>query len=281
MHREFEIAGGSIVGTHHLRPLALTNNQDSFYWLFNDKAIIAVVTDGCSSSPHSEVGAKLGARLIAESLTECLCVYGDEGLVASSFWEDARQDVLAQLRVLAKGMAKGECIDSVIRDYLLFSVVGALITPQLASVFSIGDGVFFLNGEMAQIGPFPDNAPPYLAYALSQRLAKDFSVEALKFNVHSVLFTQELDSLLIGTDGVVKLAGSAECDFPGREKLVGPISQFWTNDQYFQNPDQVRRTLALANKPFQRVDWQKRQIVRQPGLLFDDTTLVVVRRRRC
>jgi hypothetical protein len=54
---------------------------------------------------------------------------------------------------------------------------------------------------------------------------------------------------------------------PGRSEDVGPLSQFWTDDAYYENRDMVRRRLAVLNRG------------RHGGLLADDTTLVVVRRK--
>jgi len=37
------------------------NNQDAVAVMHSDDRIVAVVTDGCGSTEHAEVGAKLGA----------------------------------------------------------------------------------------------------------------------------------------------------------------------------------------------------------------------------
>jgi hypothetical protein len=60
---------------------------------------------------------------------------------------------------------------------------------------------------------------------------------------------------------------------------VGPLSQFWTDDRYFANPDALRRRLTLINRESVRADFESRRLVRTPGLLPDDTTVVVLRRR--
>jgi len=66
---------------------------------------------------------------------------------------------------------------------------------------------------------------------------------------------------------------------PGRSEIVGPISQFWGEDRYFENPDGVRRRLALINNEHQTIDWRKQTIERTAGRLPDDTTLIVIRRK--
>ncbi|MDO8622315.1 MAG: protein phosphatase 2C domain-containing protein, partial [bacterium] len=54
------------------------------------------------------------------------------------------------------------------------------------------------------------------------------------------------------------------------------IDQFWTDDRYFRNPDMVRRRLTLVNREAVRAE--NGMLARTPGLLPDDTTLVVIRR---
>jgi len=289
MDRQFEIAGGSITGRDHLRPLLWRNNQDGFHWAITDKALIALVVDGCGSSLHSEVGAKLGVRIVIESVAGYIDAYERIAFRCSSkqlergvvfpFWEEVRKDVLARLRILAKEM-DGNFLRTV-NEYFLFSLVGALITSWGSSIFSIGDGVFFVNGEMTYIGPFSDNAPPYLAYGLIETsLKRGMDPDLLEFKIHQVMPTFQLNSLLIGTDGAFELTRLAEENIPGKEEKVGPISQFWQDDRYFANFDQVRRRLALLNKSYSRPDWANKQMIREQSLLPDDTTIIVIRRKK-
>jgi hypothetical protein len=57
------------------------------------------------------------------------------------------------------------------------------------------------------------------------------------------------------------------------------LSQFWTGDDWFANPDLLRRRLCLAARACSRPNWEDRRLQRFPGLLPDDTTLIVIRRR--
>ncbi len=94
-----------------------------------------------------------------------------------------------------------------------------------------------------------------------------------------MLPTAALRSFLLGTDGVGELLRRAEQPLPGRTELLGPLSQFWREDRYFANPHAVSRRLAVVNQERQQPDWAARRVVRQHGLLADDTTVVVGRRR--
>lgn len=275
MPRQFQIAAGSIVGRNHSDPLVAKPNQDAFVHRSFEDMSFAVVCDGCSSGAHSEVGASLGARLIVQSIsTRLLDAYQVSQSDPEGFLERVRQDVLAEIRVLANRM--GGSFTETIGDYFLFTVMGALVTPGWTCVFSNGDGVYFVNGQAYSIGPFPGNEPPYFAYSLVQ---SKFEPNSLNFEIKELFPTDGVFSLLIGSDGVTDLIDSEQRSLPGKEEVLGPISQFWEEDRYFNNPDNVRRRLALANQRSVRIDPNGQRLVRENGLLPDDTTLVVFRRK--
>ncbi len=282
MKERFEIAFGSITGKDHR--WSGRNNQDAYYYLVNEEVIVAIVCDGCSESRHSEVGAKLGARLIGEGVRqnfnryqEALRFTGTEE-VWSRFLERVRRDVLAELRILA--LAMGEGLSETVSDYFLFTVVGAVVTREESVIFSLGDGVYIVNGEITRLGPFPANEPPYFAYnGLVDSSVGNEHPELLNLSVQKIIPTPEVKNLLIGTDGVAGLIDVSEQNLPGKEEKVGPISQFWTDDRFFQNWDMVRRRLSLINRELARPIWQERRIVKEGGLLPDDTTLVVIRKK--
>jgi hypothetical protein len=260
----FEVAAGSVVGREHAR--AGRNNQDAYFARASEDGWVAVVADGCGSGARSELGAQLGARRVVEG---ALALLGREVPVDSpEFLPRLGGEVLGFLQALASGFGAeflGEC--------LLFTVVGAVVTPEHTLVFSAGDGLWALNGEVHRLGPYPGNAPPYLAHGLVKRGAGSFEARALRP-------TAEVDSLLLGTDGAADLAGLERALIPELGEPVGPLSRFWTEERYFRNPDALRRRLALLNRESVRADFAAGRLERTPGLLEDDTTLVVLRRRQ-
>jgi hypothetical protein len=259
----FEVAAASVIGREHAR--SGRNNQDAFSLLAQGEVLAAVVADGCGSGAHSEVGAQLGARAVAQTV---LAVVGEGTPVDSpDFLPAVRSRVLKFLTSLTEQLG-----NSLVGEHLLFTVVGAVVTPQHTLVFSAGDGVWALNGEVHPLGPFPDNAPPYLAYGL-------ISPGAVPLERQALVPTDEVMALMLGTDGVADLAKLAETRVPEREEPVGPLSQYWTDERYFQNPDALRRRLALLGRESVRADFTAHRLVRTPSLLADDTTLIVLRRR--
>jgi len=179
--------------------------------------------------------------------------------------EQVRREMLGSLRKLARGMS-ADPVDA-ISECLLFTVVGCAITGEHAAFFSLGDGMIIINGRQKKIGPYPDNAPPYLAYAL---LPECRGQADLRFRLHAHLLTDELDTFLIGSDGVSDLI-DASC--------AGNIEAFWTDPLNYGNPYAISNRLRLLNTERTEIDWQEHRKSVQRGVLPDDTTLVVGMKR--
>jgi hypothetical protein len=151
----------------------------------------------------------------------------------------------------------------------------------LVTIFSLGDGVFAVNGTVTQIGPFEGNFPPYLGYGLTGSSITDANPRLLEFQTYSIVPTSEVHTVLVGTDGLVEFIAKESYTLPGQEKQLGPLSQFWEEDRYFRNPDMLRRALSLANRTFVHANMREGQTTLvEYGLLPDDTTIAVARRRK-
>jgi hypothetical protein len=279
MEKKFEIAGASVVGTNHLK--RGMNNQDFLYWLSTDEYVVAVVSDGCGSTKCSEVGSRLLSRIFVNYMTKYLQrgkgVEGEKLFQYVPWWEELRQDVLARIRLIAQEMSEDWW--EVLRDYFLATLVGVVIREDTTCIFSCGDGFFAVNGELQAIGPFEGNKPPYLAYGLTGSEITDVDASLLQIQRNLLLPTSEVHSLMIGTDGVGDLAQLAEKPFPAKEKLIGPIEQFWSEEIYFSNPAWMQNVLMTINTEQKRVNWNERNVQRFPGLLPDDTTLITLRKK--
>lgn len=274
----FQLAAGSIVGTDHRKPFLWKNNQDAFTVRASDDRIIAVVADGCGSGHFSEMGARLGVHLTAGALSQI--DWSDEnGLVAAL--AKARTNILASMNNFIDASAVESRSQFVIHN-LLFTLIALIITPEKTFVIGVGDGVFAVNGNITRIGPFPGNEPPYLVYGglVSSRVAP----ELCDFVIYQALPTAEVQSACIGTDGAGDFLHIAEHTMPSqsdrhKKELVGPLSQFWENEQFFKNPEAIRRRLNLINNSIARPNWETKEVEVENGRLKDDTTLVVVLRR--
>lgn len=198
------IAAGSAPGRAHA--LSERPNQDAFSLRQGPWGAVAVVCDGCGSEPHSGIGAALGASMAAQAAARQLA----EG--APLDLQRLRAEILGGLALVA------QVTGLTTQEYFLFTVIGAAFAGERAEVFACGDGVTAVDGEVRRQGPFPDNAPPYIAYALSE--------PGIGFQR---LYSGPAERILIGTDG----AADAEL-FP-----------FWSEERFLRNPDLVRRRLKL------------------------------------
>lgn len=259
----FRCVGGSIVGRDHR--LVAKNNQDA--WAINSfgGVTVAVVADGCGSGAHSEVGASLGVKLLLEAFRR---EYRPGRAIA---WSRVQQRMVSQLDVLL-GAMDGSYRHNV-EEYFLFTLVGIVIEPHTTTYFACGDGAVACNGTIYQLGPFPGNMPPYVGYAL---LASELAIDPTTVAITPVMTieTAQLESFMVGTDGVDDLMACEGRRLPGLQSVVGPVSDFWSDDRYFGgNPALLSRQLKLIGR-----DWPLGEP--EPGLLRDDTTMIVGRRSR-
>src|SRR5262245_48370163 len=131
-----EIAAASVVGREHRR----TDRpcQDAFAVRRSDAGVVAVVCDGCGSGAHSELGARLGANLIANAAAARLADAADPAA-----WRAVCDGVIARLAALTPDLA----IDA----HLLFTVIAVAVVPAGAAVLVIGDGVVIDDGAVRVI----------------------------------------------------------------------------------------------------------------------------------
>jgi hypothetical protein len=150
MTMRWDLAAGSIVGRDHAR--AGRNNQDAVALWSGDAAACAVVCDGCGGAPHSEWGARLGARLVAAALAR------RSDAPWARLWPEVQGEVLAGLRAAAALVGDPH-------DHLLFTIVAALARGGEASAAAIGDGAVVWDGAPL-LGRDPGDAPAYLGHGL-------------------------------------------------------------------------------------------------------------------
>lgn len=248
----FRITAGSIPGSDHTMPgkPGWKNNQDAYYLYTSEDFTIGIVADGCGSGERSEVGASLGVKLLGAMLTSSLArslSFGNE----FNNWNRLRMELLGQISVLARSM--GESFSSIIGQYFLFSLLGFVVTDNVTTVFHAGDGSYMLNGRVTRLGPFPNNAPPYLLYSLLGDNDVDF--QTITFP------TQTVETIAVMTDGI---------DYISNVETV--LTEWLDSDAVFSNPDLLRRKLTVMN--CEKI--HSGMLI--PGPLKDDTTVVLARK---
>ena len=225
---QFTIAAGSVAGYRHWK--AYRNNQDGISVRTNDNTIAAFVWDGCSQGSHSEVGANLMARFFSNRAISLLKENRllsrwdlTDAISRQSFLEQLRQDALSYMRRMVVDIDDDPM--TTVRDFFLFTVIGTVVTPEMSIVFTLGDGVYQVNGEYTEIDE--NNMPSYIGYALlDPSNLKDFDRD-LTFVQRHALPTWLLNNIKIGSDGIEVLNRRADEPFKN-EQLQGGIDQFDT-----------------------------------------------------
>jgi hypothetical protein len=234
-------SAASVTGAHHLR--ARRNGQDAAATWVGDGAAAVVVCDGCSAGTGSELGAALGAKLVARGLAARLAVGASP--MAEVLWAEVRSEVAGVLATLVARLD-----GAALRDHFLFTIVAAAVTRDAAAVWMLGDGAFAHGDRVRVLGPFANNAPPYLAYDLIGE-PRPAVLEPID---------PACGALVIATDGGSELA----------------LSRFCAR-RYVEHPDALRRELAVMARGGERIDWDARRIARVPAVLQDDCAIGVVR----
>lgn len=275
---KFGMSGGSVSGSYHTRPgqFGTINNHDSMSMIHKPEVLISVVCDGCGSGAHSEVGAKLGSKILSELIYKNIAYiarggrkFGDHNFPG---YEDGfniiEQQFLAQISTLASSMSDSlSSFRDVINDYFLFTTVGFIVLNYNTYTFSLGDGSLLVNGKEYCQKEYPGNAPPYFAFKLTAPGHHDY--EDLKFDVisHS---TGDIETIMSATDGVDYIHENK--DLLIKKKPVGDSNQFIERHFWGEGEGNVQKRLNILSR-----DVVKDNIVK-PSFLKDDTTVVVAGR---
>lgn len=245
----------AVTGARHLR--VARNGQDAAAAASGPGWAVAAVCDGCSAGAHSEVGARLGAAIVVAALARRLAKQPPAPATrepathepTAQLWAEVQAEVIASLAALADRMGSDR-VRTVV-EHFLFTIVAVAATCEATSVWAIGDGAYSFGGRTRALGPFPDNAPPYLGYALLGDVPRAH-VEAAPPGTQVVA---------IATDGALDLGGD--------------VARF-AQPRYLDHADRARRELSVLARGREVIDWQERRVVRTAELQ-DDCAIAVVR----
>ncbi len=137
------------------------NCQDALDIRHGQDYAIGIVCDGCSEGKHSEVGSNLASRFLSIEAEKLV----SSGIAASIVPGILYHSLLKFLRLILDSYSLTE-VEKVefIKDHLLFTVMGAIITPHKAVIFTQGDGLVIVNDDQKIIDQ--DNSPYYFSYHL-------------------------------------------------------------------------------------------------------------------
>jgi hypothetical protein len=191
------------------------NIQDAVAVCVSQRCIMAFVSDGCGSpSPSSindaslnEIGANVSCVLAIETCRE-LMLLGESLENATSYARLFSTRFLRRISRLASLLAGGSRRgrtgrEHVLREYLMGTLLGVVLSENAYIILAAGDGVIGLNG---QITTRESHAGAYPANAL---LLRPFSAASLDLAdsvqcVHAGRLAC-LQNVLLGTDGCYDL----------------------------------------------------------------------------
>lgn len=264
--------GATVPGKKHLK--SMQRNQDSFHIINTAKHIIGVVTDGCTSSKgysNNNVGAQLFAPLIATHIERRLAEH-EEDHTTQRFWELVEHDILADIGSIAS-LLPGKRSE-VIKDWLLFTIVGFVVAKGQLVVFHCGDGMYVYNDTIYTLKPATGNLQPYLSYRLSS--IDEMSLLPLCKITIEVSPVAQLDHIVIGTDGMYDIFDLEQKIIPMTQTSAGRLDGFWKDPRILANPMIAQNKLHAMNRKSFRVDYEKRDITHYHELMEDDTTFIVL-----
>ncbi len=239
----------AVTGARHLR--AARNGQDAAaVWVGVDAGCV-VVCDGCGSGGSSEVGARLGARLVRAALERRLAAGASPA--CRDLWDDVRVEVVGVLDDLVRAaVGEGDAVAraAFVEEHLLFTIVAAAVRGGEAAVWALGDGAYTIHAQTRELGPFDDNQPPYLAYDL---LGMPQTAE------HEVIDATVAGAVLVATDGAAEVG----LDVFGIDACLA-------------HPDALRRRLTVLARGGEQIDWAAKRVVRTPAALQDDGAVAIL-----
>lgn len=187
------------IGRGHL--VDLVNRQDAialFDGQINAKrTVIGIICDGCSEGTTSEVGANLASAFLVRETSSLL----EQGVPVSVVPNVLYPELLNFLRQVCSAYPFANPADYVtfIKNTLLFTVVGFVLTEVETVVFTAGDGTIVVNDQPIYIDA--DNRPSYPAYHLVDRSVLDHQASPLPEGFDSSVYkTSDLLHLAIGSD---------------------------------------------------------------------------------
>lgn len=254
------VSMASAPGSGHINPgqPGKHNNQDAVVVLSDDDTFVGVVCDGCSAEPHAEVGAKLGARILAKTVMQ-------ESKKKSPFsWSDVTNKTLASLEKIGRMLdsSDGGSYDAVVREFFLFTAVVVVVHRNECRIGLCGDGVVVLDGEVHVHESSIPNTPPYCGHALTSTQGpyahlSETNPYALK-EVHAFDIRTLTKGVIIGSDGLTDLLSDASL----ADDLYHPVLM---DDRKLQRWLNVHTTERIDSGTF------------VPGKCRDDVSMIIMR----
>lgn len=202
----FSIGGATQLGLAHKH--RQFNNQDALSLVIEDALIVGVACDGCAGTDgrlqnifsNNEVGAKLLSQFVARAVV--MFMREEPFHARPGFLDVLQEHFISQFCTFVTCCFGSDSLttDLFIRDCLLTTVLGFIVTPENYLVFSCGDGVIGINGKFTIL----EQTGVYLSACLLRRLRPDcYPVGRAEASLREFAAgkTSDLQSIFVATDG--------------------------------------------------------------------------------
>lgn len=174
--------------------------------------------------------------------------------------------------------------ERMLKEAFLFSFLMAVVTPEWTTVIGLGDGVFGINGDFKALTSSIDARHPcFVGYALRPELELE---EQTNLQAHRPWPTKQVESICIGSDGVMHLLAAEKKALARSESRALNLKQLTDPDKLRANPNFLQAELRQTNVETAavRIYSGNGKVVScgqefRRGFLPDDTTLAVLLRR--
>ncbi len=251
---KFYVTSGSIIGSAHRT--RYKNNQDALYMRQKSDTLCAVVCDGCSQSKRSEIGAGLVSRYI---VNQCLNLFSPKlnDITLSECENNLRALKERTLLFIADTIEDiGYELNIGIQEMFLFTVLCIVMNNSYTLIFNAGDGSYVINDVFHRIEQ--ENKPQYITYGLIK------GVESPSFQIQALMKTQEVNNLMLCSDGVDYLLQNPKRRLKDG-KQCGGYKQFLEDGRYNYNLSLLQKRLVVLGGI--------------NGVLKDDTSIILIRRK--
>lgn len=244
------------------------NNQDALSISVGRKYIAGVVCDGCggtrdaeyNSSSFNEFGAQamsvIAINAIRDKVSEAS---GPEELLTM-----VDRYLLNRLVLIIKSLLPYKKFRRNI-EYLAFNMLSAtlvafVVTENYFVVFNYGDGICGVNSEISDLENFSGE------YYSREFFQRESGRKKHCFNVYAQGKTEELDNIIIGTDGMMDFL-----DEPDNELVIflKPEENWELSTGLSTSLDFAREFRMRVSRPFDR----RRQLTS-----YDDRAVIILRR---
>ena len=235
------VMSGTAIGGSHLN--TRTNGQDALSVRQSASSLIIAVADGCSSQPHSGVGASIFAPICTAYFQQALRRGLD--LKDPRVRRNIRKRLTSHMQVLADQMAGDSPAAPIINQHFQFTLVVMVMTEESTYFLRIGDGMYGYNGQVHVLKPTTGNKPIYLAYDLTGSPMTDAVPALLDFEIVATVPTSEITEFWIGTDGMAEVLEAAAAGRKVTGSEIENASEMLHNPEYYDDPAAL--TLRLGN----------------------------------